>query len=75
MARNLEPVRGVGFTELDRHLIVDALTDYRPVAPPEDIEKRLIELLIDDFKGPSWDDNNDVLTPISCPHCNERLDS
>ena len=69
MSDNVKPVKGVGFTEKERVLCIKALMTYRdlewikttansyqsPFLPPSDDEKETIHLLIDDFKGPSWD--------------------
>ena len=66
-------VRGVGFTQKERVLCIKALMTYQridmalylsytqlPTLPPSDDEKKIIDLLIGDFKGPSWDRPSDV---------------
>jgi hypothetical protein len=69
MPDNVKPVKGVGFTEEERKLCIKALMTYRdivdvgrrrtvrtsPFLPPSEGEKKTIDLLIGDFKGPSWD--------------------
>ena len=68
MSDNVKPVKGVGFTQKERVLCIKALMTYReidmtlylasrqlPTLPPSDYDKKVIDLLIDDFKGPSWD--------------------
>ena len=68
MSDNVKPVKGVGFTQKERVLCIKALMTYQridmklylsytqlPTLPPSDEEKKVIDLLIGDFKGPSWD--------------------
>jgi len=59
MSDNVKPVKGVGFTEKERVLCIKALMAYQEIHPLvnrlSDDEKETIHLLIDDFKGPSWD--------------------
>jgi len=68
MSDNVKPVKGVGFTQKERVLCIKALMTYQridmklylsytqlPTLPPSDDEKKIIDLLIGDFKGPSWD--------------------
>ena len=59
MSDNVKPVKGVGFTEEERKLCIKALMAYQEIHPRvnrlSDDEKKTINLLIGDFKGPSWD--------------------
>ena len=68
MSDNVKPVKGVGFTAKERVLCIKALMTYQkvdmelylepsslPFLPPSEDEKKTIDLLIGDFKGPSWD--------------------
>ena len=72
MPDNVKPVKGVGFTEEERKLCIKALMTYLkvdmelylepsslPFLPPSEDDKKIIDLLIGDFKGPSWDQAGD----------------
>ena len=73
MSDNVKPVKGVGFTAKERVLCIKALMTYQridmklylsytqlPTLPPSEDEKKIIDLLIGDFKGPSWDSAGNV---------------
>ena len=55
-----DTVKGVRFTEEERKLCIKALLSYRESRsnifsrPSTDYETKILDVLIDDFKGPSW---------------------
>jgi hypothetical protein len=68
-----DKVKDIGFTAEERKLCIKALMSYQeigfvyyhtfengylPFLPPSDEEKKVIDLLIDDFKGPSWENKD-----------------
>ena len=67
-----DTVKGIGFTAEERKLCIKALMTYRdivgvgrirtvstsPFLPPSKDEMKAIDLLVDDFKGPSWENKD-----------------
>jgi hypothetical protein len=66
-----DTVKGIGFTAEERKLCIKALMTYQeiewakdetyqpPFLPPSKDEMKAIDLLIGDFKGPSWENKDE----------------